>query len=191
MPARKSLSKRLRFEVFKRDGFTCVYCGATPLQGPLHIDHVEPVASGGTSEPHNLVTACDNCNSGKGAVPLDKKSLKSRLTGPDKDQRDQILEYLAEQKRIGEAKNQACKFFAKTWEGIVGPMSQDFYDHNVKSLLQEWPIEALHEAMEITARKYGTASDDVFIPHVARTQVKYFYGILRHWREGIGAPKTS
>lgn len=26
--ARKSISKKLRFDVFKRDGFKCQYCGA-------------------------------------------------------------------------------------------------------------------------------------------------------------------
>jgi 5-methylcytosine-specific restriction endonuclease McrA len=40
---RKPLSKKLRFEVFKRDGFSCQYCGAHPPDVLLEIDHVIPV----------------------------------------------------------------------------------------------------------------------------------------------------
>lgn len=60
-----SVSKRLRFEVFRRDGFACRYCGATASDTTLTIDHVVPIALGGTDEPGNLVTACAPCNAGK------------------------------------------------------------------------------------------------------------------------------
>jgi HNH endonuclease len=36
----------------------------------LHVDHVIAVASGGTNHTTNLVTACVDCNGGKGARPL-------------------------------------------------------------------------------------------------------------------------
>lgn len=64
---RKSLSKKTRFEVFKRDGFRCIYCAAHPPEVMLHVDHVVAVAAGGTSDIDNLVTACEACNQGKGA----------------------------------------------------------------------------------------------------------------------------
>jgi len=70
MNARKPISTRLRFDTFKRDKFSCQYCGAHPPQAILHIDHIKPIAEGGDNCPDNLVTACDNCNLGKGAVPL-------------------------------------------------------------------------------------------------------------------------
>lgn len=63
------LSKRLRYEVLRRDGFKCRYCGATPEQSELRIDHVVPESLGGRTEPANLATACDPCNSGKSSVP--------------------------------------------------------------------------------------------------------------------------
>lgn len=46
---RKAISKKTRFDVFKRDGFTCQYCGAHPPEVVLHIDHIIAVAEGGTS----------------------------------------------------------------------------------------------------------------------------------------------
>ncbi|SFM00232.1 HNH endonuclease [Bradyrhizobium sp. NFR13] len=81
---RIALSKKTRFEVFKRDGFRCVYCGATPSETVLlEADHIHPVAAGGTNDIDNLVTACDACNRGKGArlltsVPptLEEKALE-------------------------------------------------------------------------------------------------------------------
>jgi hypothetical protein len=67
---RRPLSKRTRFEVFKRDGFQCVYCGRHPPDVLLEVDHVIPVAEGGGDQEENLATACFDCNRGKAAVPL-------------------------------------------------------------------------------------------------------------------------
>ena len=57
-----AVSTRTRFEIFKRDNYRCHYCGATPLQSALHIDHVVATANGGTDDPSNLITACKDCN---------------------------------------------------------------------------------------------------------------------------------
>lgn len=77
---RKAISKRVRFEVFKRDLFACQYCGATPPGVLLHVDHIVAVANNGGNDPDNLVTACENCNLGKAAVPLSSvpKSLREK-----------------------------------------------------------------------------------------------------------------
>lgn len=64
-----AISKRLRFEVLRRDGHRCHYCGATPPDAKLTVDHVTAVALGGTDTADNLVTACEPCNSGKSATP--------------------------------------------------------------------------------------------------------------------------
>ncbi len=64
----------LRFEVLRRDGFKCQYCGATPLEDgvKLHADHVVSRKHGGATTLENLKTACATCNLGKGA-----KSVRS------------------------------------------------------------------------------------------------------------------
>lgn len=71
MTKRKALTKKTRFEVFKRDGFKCQYCGAHPPEAILEPDHINPVALGGGNDMDNLVTACFSCNRGKGANSLD------------------------------------------------------------------------------------------------------------------------
>lgn len=70
LPAkRKAISRRLRFEILRRDDNTCRYCHATDTA--LVIDHVVPVALGGTDDPSNLVAACKDCNSGKSSSSPD------------------------------------------------------------------------------------------------------------------------
>ena len=61
-----SLNRRVRFAVFKRDKFTCRYCGANRQDGAvLQIDHIIPASQGGAHDYLNLVTACRDCNQGK------------------------------------------------------------------------------------------------------------------------------
>lgn len=56
----------LRFNVFRRDGFRCRYCGRSVDDGAvLHADHVIPESKGGPTTLENLVTACRECNIGK------------------------------------------------------------------------------------------------------------------------------
>jgi hypothetical protein len=66
-----AVSKRLRFEVMRRDGHACYYCGRKPPEVTLTIDHVVPETLGGSDDPSNLVTACPDCNGGKSSVPAD------------------------------------------------------------------------------------------------------------------------
>lgn len=63
-----AVSKRLRFEVLRRDGHTCRYCGGQSPDVKLQVDHVIPVSLGGTDTPDNLVAACKDCNSGKSSA---------------------------------------------------------------------------------------------------------------------------
>jgi hypothetical protein len=73
MTARKPIGKKMRFEVFKRDRFTCQYCGKSAPDVVLHVDHIDPVNNGGKNEIVNLVTSCEGCNLGKGKRLLDDR----------------------------------------------------------------------------------------------------------------------
>jgi 5-methylcytosine-specific restriction endonuclease McrA len=54
-----------RQNVFKRDGFTCQYCGTRPRD--LTIDHILPVSRGGQDVWEKVTTSCRDCNRRKGA----------------------------------------------------------------------------------------------------------------------------
>lgn len=68
-----AVSKRTRFEVLRRDNYTCRYCRST--EGELTIDHVTPVALGGTDDPSNLVACCKDCNAGKTSTSPDEGTV--------------------------------------------------------------------------------------------------------------------
>lgn len=60
-----AVSKRLRYEILRRDNHACRYCGAAAPTVKLNVDHVIPTSLGGSDKPDNLVTSCADCNSGK------------------------------------------------------------------------------------------------------------------------------
>lgn len=62
------VSKRLRYEILRRDNHTCRYCGASAPDATLTVDHVIAVALGGDDAPSNLVAACKDCNAGKSST---------------------------------------------------------------------------------------------------------------------------
>jgi 5-methylcytosine-specific restriction endonuclease McrA len=70
--ARDPVRAQMRFRVLQRDGFRCRYCGRSGSAPGvvLHVDHVVPLAAGGTSTEDNLVTACEECNLGKSTMAL-------------------------------------------------------------------------------------------------------------------------
>ena len=66
--------KLTRDEVFRRDNYTCQYCGNPGRQ--LTLDHVVPRHMGGEKSWENVVTACPTCNHRKGGRTLDDASMR-------------------------------------------------------------------------------------------------------------------
>jgi len=60
-----------RQNIFKRDAYTCAYCGDTNRKS-LTLDHVLPQSKGGPNTWDNLVTACKKCNGEKGDLLLEE-----------------------------------------------------------------------------------------------------------------------
>jgi len=95
---REQIKKSVRFEVFKRDSFTCQYCGEKAPDVVLEVDHITPVASGGSNDILNLVTACKACNAGKSdrAISDAAAVTKSRAQAEGLEERRQQLEMIAQ-----------------------------------------------------------------------------------------------
>jgi hypothetical protein len=115
---RVGLSKKARFEVFKRDGFRCQYCGAAAPDVLLVVDHLLPVAKGGKNNLLNLVTACQPCNAGKSDRTLDDQSALAK-------QRDQLTE-------LGERREQ-LEMMIRWKEGMC-----DLRDTAVVKMAEHW-----------------------------------------------------
>jgi len=90
-----AIGVRIRFEIFKRDDFTCRYCGRRSPEVVLEVDHIVPVSGGGTDDEPNLVTSCWECNRGKSNVPL-----ASAMTGVDPH--DKAIEILERERQLHE-----------------------------------------------------------------------------------------
>lgn len=116
-----SVSKRLRYEVMRRDAHSCRYCGAEAPDATLTIDHVIPVALGGTDEAGNLVTACRDCNAGKSSSSPDARIVAGVS--------DDALRWAAAMRRAAEIQDGEqekldlfCERFAQAWgEGYSLP----------------------------------------------------------------------
>jgi 5-methylcytosine-specific restriction endonuclease McrA len=64
-----------RRNIFKRDHYTCQYCGSRPSLPDLTIDHVLPRSQGGVSTWENCVVSCRTCNETKGGHTPDEAGL--------------------------------------------------------------------------------------------------------------------
>ncbi|MFC0661833.1 HNH endonuclease [Eoetvoesiella caeni] len=58
----------IRTRIFKRDDYTCTYCGTRG--GRLECDHIVPIAKGGGHDGSNLTTSCFRCNRSKHSKSL-------------------------------------------------------------------------------------------------------------------------
>lgn len=106
MGEREAIPKSVRFEVFKRDLFKCQYCGRSSPEVILHIDHIHPVAEGGDNYITNLITACADCNLGKGArligdnAAIEKQRKTLEEMAVRREQLAMMLEWRNEMKDI-------------------------------------------------------------------------------------------
>jgi hypothetical protein len=72
MTVRKAIKPSIKHRIFKFYNYTCPACGFYDEYGfHLTVDHIVPIAKGGTNDIENLQCLCQTCNMIKG-----KKHLK-------------------------------------------------------------------------------------------------------------------
>jgi 5-methylcytosine-specific restriction endonuclease McrA len=65
-------ARKQRWWLEKRDRGICHYCSGTFPPKTLTMDHIVPLARGGTTTPGNVVAACQSCNQNKSVLtPVD------------------------------------------------------------------------------------------------------------------------
>jgi len=67
---RQPISKKLRLLILERDNYRCRLCGKSARDTELEVDHIIPVAKGGTAGLNNLQTLCIDCNRGKSDLSI-------------------------------------------------------------------------------------------------------------------------
>jgi regulator of RNase E activity RraB len=156
---RKSISKRTRFEVLKRDQFKCVYCGNSAPDFILHIDHVKPIADGGSSEIFNLVTSCDSCNLGKSDVPLnDYQSLSKQKLQMEiiENNQKELAELIEKQNRITGKENDEMEVISKYFKAFREIDLDDNEFKELKKLKNRFGLEELLISIKISMETYPT-----------------------------------
>lgn len=175
------IKKIIRFEVFKRDGFQCGYCGKMPPEATLEIDHINPVSLGGSDDINNLLTACFDCNRGKRNVQLERipNKLNDNLEIL-KEKELQLKEYNKwikhSEKRIWkdiEEISQAYENLYPKWT-----FSDTFKNVSLKRFLGLLPKNRIIDFLHLAAAKFPNDNSAV---------ISYFCGIC--WREIKGDNK--
>ena len=163
---RKSISKKLRFEVFKRDSFTCQYCGRHAPDVILQCDHIVPVASGGENDILNLVTSCRDCNSGKGATELgDHTVLQKRKQQLDaiQERREQLEMMFEWEKSLLELHTETINKMEEFWSTLThGFTFTDKGRQIIQSWLKLYKLDEIMDAMVTSTSqyiKYATTND--------------------------------
>lgn len=156
---RKDIGKKVRFEVFKRDKFTCQYCGRMAPDVILEVDHIRPVAEGGNNGMTNLITSCRDCNRGKGKVRLtDNAELKK--------QQDQLAELATKREQMElmmqwresllEFEREKVLYAKDYFESLTGFEVTDAGIGKLDKLVREFELPNVLTAMDISVSQYFT-----------------------------------
>jgi hypothetical protein len=158
---RKNIPKKLRFEVFKRDSFTCQYCGRKAPDVVLEIDHIKPVAEGGKNTILNLITSCQECNRGKG------KQLLTEHQTLDKERNQlEVLQQRKEQMRMMMAWKDELLQIDKEQVEYIEKLVCDEDDcltdagrNNVRSIIQRFGFNVVIDCAIIAKRRYSDGEE--------------------------------
>ena len=171
--SRKAITKKVRFEVFKRDGFVCQYCGNHPPSVLLQVDHINPVKLGGTNDMDNLITSCQPCNIGKTATPLSviPQSLADKAVEVA-EREEQIRGYNdIMQGRRDRIEEEAWQVAETMFPGARDGMPRDRF-MSINTFLKRLSFDEVLEAAEIARAK---------IPYSKTPMFKYFCGVC--WKK--------
>lgn len=171
-----ALSVRTRFEAFKRDDFTCQYCGRKSPEVVLEADHIVPRSAGGSDDIINIRTSCWECNSGKSDKPLNEL-----VTG--EDPHDRAILMLERERQLREYNDVLAKIADRIDSDIAmirqhyrsrlsGARNLGIADENwLRKALTIHPVEAIRDAIDIAYERHKLGS------------LQYVAGIMRNQRE--------
>ena len=160
-----SLSKKLRFEVFKRDQFTCQYCGEMAPVAILQVDHIEPKSKGGKNDILNLIASCRDCNIGKSdrklteTAVISKKKEQLKLLAIKREQLQMMVEWQNELLNIEEEENiSIANFWSKLTDNQYTLNERGIA--TLAKLKKKFSFNEILEAMKIAKQQYFKIDDD-------------------------------
>lgn len=165
MAKRKEITKKVRFEVFKRDSFKCQYCGSSAPDVILHVDHIKPVVEGGTNNITNLITSCSDCNLGKGPRLLDDDSVikKQKEQLDELNQKRQQLEMMMEWREgIKSIEEEKIKILKNKWSELSDNsfILNELGEKDLKKMLKKFDLNLILDCMELSFEQYVAKDKD-------------------------------
>jgi len=161
---RQPIAKSIRFEVLKRDKFTCQYCGRKAPDIVLQIDHITPVSKGGTNDLLNLITSCIDCNLGKSNRTLADTTIIDRKRSQMEElqeRREQIEMMMEWQRSLVELDQYLVEQVAAFWSELAEPYSLTEHEmKSLKKLLRQYNPDEVMEAMRIATKQYLEYEND-------------------------------
>lgn len=178
MARRQGLSKKVRYSVLARDGFTCRYCGARPDTGAtLVVDHIIPVKDGGSNDPANLIAACQPCNAGKSASSPENAAP----TPPDYERLLATRRELENTARaIKDAEDARTEMNQDMVDLLCRSVGRDSFDRGTARLLAYYVTEL---GADVVVPWIEKACDKFPYPEQDRRIGKYVSGCRRNWWE--------
>ena len=180
MTKRKDISKKMRFEVLKRDKFTCQYCGKQSPDVVLHLDHIKPVSKGGKNTLLNLVTSCVDCNLGKVARELSDESeiekQKQQLSDLAEKQ-DQVKLMIKWREQLIDCDELMVDSVVSVIDAhLVNWSMADSSIGKVRSLVCKGKYTALMDSINDAKAKYGHIGDKDIANEFITKALKLFTG---------------
>ncbi len=192
--ARQGLSKKLRFEVFKRDAFTCQYCGRKAPEIVLECDHVKPVADGGGNDILNLVTSCFDCNSGKGARSLsDQAALAKQVDqlAQLQERREQLEMMIEWRQGLGAIQADTIDAAADHWSQVTEDrvtLTKTGRD-KLRKLIKDHGLDHILSSMSEAMDTYGRRdSEHIYTKESIDHAFSKLGGVARVLRDSIDKP---
>lgn len=186
-----AVSKRLRFEILRRDNHTCYYCGRRPPEVVLTIDHVVPTALGGEDVASNLVAACQECNGGKTSIAPDSP-LVARVDEDAARWSAAMQAAIAKASADHEAVAAYREEFRTAWLSYSRPAPMDEnWRQSVESFrVRGLPIGLLTDAVH-RAMAYPQVRPDVKFRYVCKVAWNRIREIERDARAALGASSPA
>lgn len=161
---RKGITKSVRFEVFKRDSFTCQYCGAKAPDVLLEIDHIQPVSKDGGNDIMNLVTACKPCNLGKSDRALSDDSAIRKQQAQLEElnaRREQLEMMLAWRDGLKDLQGEQLEAVCAAWnKAASGWVLNDTGKQEAEKLLRRFGLRAVLDAIDVAQENYIEYGED-------------------------------
>lgn len=163
------IGSKVRFEIFKRDLFTCQYCGRSTPEVELQIDHIIPQAKGGGDDVDNLITSCSECNYAKNDILLsdrtytiDTVELHANNLKNIKSRKTQFKLFILYKKELEELEKMEVEEIASLLYEDVRASNTRYY-HTIRNLIKKYGFNLVYSAMEQCVTKTFRFNEKTFL----------------------------